>query len=116
MCVRSNESIFSYSVRTGETAGLPCICWKMYTNVIRLSAPYLKLLIVSASPSAQVYASLAAVAAWVLVGLPAITYFTGFEGLIKFWLMPWVGYHFWMSTFTVIHHTAPHIPFKMPNE
>ncbi len=21
-------------------------------------------------------------------------------------------YHFWMSTFTVIHHTAPHIPFK----
>lgn len=23
-----------------------------------------------------------------------------------------VQYHFWMSTFTVIHHTAPHIPFK----
>ena len=26
--------------------------------------------------------------------------------------MPWLGYHFWMSTFTVVHHTAPHIPFK----
>ena len=25
---------------------------------------------------------------------------------------PRLGYHFWMSTFTVVHHTAPHIPFK----
>jgi hypothetical protein len=33
-------------------------------------------------------------------------------GLVKYWLMPWLGYHFWMSTFTVVHHTAPHIPFK----
>ena len=24
-------------------------------------------------------------------------------GLVKFWLMPWLGYHFWMSTFTVTH-------------
>ncbi|XP_057514943.1 omega-6 fatty acid desaturase, chloroplastic-like [Actinidia eriantha] len=33
-------------------------------------------------------------------------------GWIKLWLMPWLGYHFWMSTFTTIHHMAPHIPFK----
>ena len=37
---------------------------------------------------------------------------SGFMGLVKFWLVPWLGYHFWMSTFTVVHHTAPHIPFK----
>jgi omega-6 fatty acid desaturase (delta-12 desaturase) len=30
--------------------------------------------------------------------------------------MPWLGYHFWMSTFTVVHHTAPHIPFKPEGE
>ena len=30
--------------------------------------------------------------------------------------MPWLGYHFWMSTFTVVHHTAPHIPFKPAGE
>ncbi|KAL2481156.1 Omega-6 fatty acid desaturase [Abeliophyllum distichum] len=25
-------------------------------------------------------------------------------------------YHFWMSTFTMVHHTAPHIPFKSSDE
>lgn len=57
-----------------------------------------------------------ACAAFAFVALPVLTYFTGFEGLIKYWLMPWLGYHFWMSTFTVIHHTAPHIPFKKAAE
>jgi hypothetical protein len=141
----------------------------------------------------QVYVSWAAVAAFALIGLPALTMATGVAGLFKFWLMPWLGeaatfpaqaqprcwqrfrclglwhsdkaccpccntrhayfgtlsarlwpalydslacpdaviarsslaaeshfrrvpcpagYHFWMSTFTVVHHTAPHIPFK----
>jgi len=60
----------------------------------------------------RVLVSLAAVAAFVLIGMPAIVHFTGFAGLAKYWLMPWLGYHFWMSTFTVIHHTAPHIPFR----
>lgn len=36
----------------------------------------------------------------------------GVWGWVKFWLMPWMGYHFWMSTFTLVHHTAPHIPFR----
>ena len=35
----------------------------------------------------------------------------GISGLIKFWLMPWFVYHFWMSTFTMFHHTMPEIPF-----
>ena len=60
--------------------------------------------------------SLAAVAAFALGVLPALTYFTGVGGLVKFWLLPWLGYHFWMSTFTVVHHTAPHIPFKPAGE
>jgi hypothetical protein len=38
------------------------------------------------------------------------------SGVVKYWLMPWLGYHFWMSTFTVVHHTAPHIPFKPAEE
>lgn len=33
-------------------------------------------------------------------------------GIVKFWLMPWLGYHFWMSTFTLVHHTIPEIPFN----
>jgi len=40
----------------------------------------------------------------------------GFSGLVKYWLMPWLGYHFWMSTFTMVHHTLPHIPFVPEHE
>jgi omega-6 fatty acid desaturase (delta-12 desaturase) len=61
---------------------------------------------------ARVFVSWAAVAAFAFGALPALVATTGWAGLVKFWLMPWLGYHFWMSTFTVIHHTAPHIPFK----
>lgn len=64
----------------------------------------------------QVLVSLAAVAAFALVGIPLIGYYAGIAGVVKYWLMPWLGYHFWMSTFTVVHHTAPHIPFKPANE
>lgn len=51
-------------------------------------------------------------AAFAGIALPALVLKTGWWGLVKFWLMPWLGYHFWMSTFTIVHHTAPHIPFK----
>lgn len=60
--------------------------------------------------------SLAAVFLFMAVGWPLIIYHFGVIGWVKFWLMPWLGYHFWMSTFTVIHHTAPHIPFKPEGE
>jgi omega-6 fatty acid desaturase (delta-12 desaturase) len=62
--------------------------------------------------AAQVIVSWLACAAFVGIGMPAIVAASGWAGLAKFWLMPWLGYHFWMSTFTVVHHTAPHIPFK----
>nr|AEK76074.1 chloroplast delta-12 fatty acid desaturase [Chlamydomonas sp. ICE-L] len=60
----------------------------------------------------RVIVSWLACAAFAFTALPALVYYTGWVGLVKFWLMPWLGYHFWMSTFTMIHHTAPHIPFK----
>jgi omega-6 fatty acid desaturase (delta-12 desaturase) len=64
----------------------------------------------------RVLVSLAAVAAFAFIGIPTIAHFAGISGVIKYWLMPWLGYHFWMSTFTVVHHTAPHIPFKPAEE
>jgi len=42
-----------------------------------------------------VLVSLAAVAAFAFIALPALVYYTGWFGLVKFWLMPWLGYHFW---------------------
>uniref|UniRef100_A0A7N0UQM6 Fatty acid desaturase domain-containing protein n=1 Tax=Kalanchoe fedtschenkoi TaxID=63787 RepID=A0A7N0UQM6_KALFE len=45
-------------------------------------------------------------------GWPLIINKMGMIGWVKLWLMPWLGYHFWMSTFTLVHHTAPHIPFR----
>lgn len=56
--------------------------------------------------------SWAAVAAFVGIAMPLIVANFGWVGLAKYWAVPWLGYHFWMSTFTVVHHTAPHIPFK----
>lgn len=41
---------------------------------------------------------------------------TGIWGFVKFWLIPWMVYHFWMSTFTIVHHTAADIPFKPTDE
>jgi hypothetical protein len=43
-----------------------------------------------------VLVSLAAVAAFALIGLPAIASVAGLSGVVKYWLMPWLGYHFWM--------------------
>ncbi|KAG7035676.1 hypothetical protein SDJN02_02474 [Cucurbita argyrosperma subsp. argyrosperma] len=64
----------------------------------------------------RVKISLACVFAFMFIGWPLIIYKTGIIGWVKFWLMPWLGYHFWMSTFTMVHHTAPHIPFKASEE
>ena len=41
--------------------------------------------------------SLAAVGLFMAVGWPLLVYYTGWFGLVKYWLMPWLGYHFWMS-------------------
>ena len=45
----------------------------------------------------RVQISLACVFAFMAIGWPLIVYQTGIMGWIKFWLMPWLGYHFWVS-------------------
>ncbi|CAK8571093.1 unnamed protein product [Lathyrus sativus] len=60
----------------------------------------------------RVKISIGAVFGFIAIGWPLIIYTSGLSGWFKYWLMPWLGYHFWMSVFTVVHHTAPHIPFK----
>lgn len=64
----------------------------------------------------KVKLSIAAVAIFAAIAFPTLLYFTGIWGVIKFWLMPWLGYHFWMSTFTLVHHTLPDIQFRPDNE
>ncbi len=55
--------------------------------------------------------SVAVVALFAAIAFPLLIATTGIWGLIKFWLLPWMVFHFWMSTFTLVHHTAPEIPF-----
>ena len=45
------------------------------------------------------------------IAFPLLIATVGMWGLLKFWFMPWLVYHFWMSTFTIVHHTVPEIPF-----
>ncbi|HEY9877202.1 MAG TPA: fatty acid desaturase [Leptolyngbyaceae cyanobacterium] len=60
--------------------------------------------------------SIAVVLVFAAVFFPTLIYFTGVWGFVKFWLMPWLGYHFWMSTFTLVHHTLPDIRFRPEEE
>jgi omega-6 fatty acid desaturase (delta-12 desaturase) len=45
------------------------------------------------------------------IAFPTLIWTTGVWGFVKFWLLPWLGYHFWMSTFTLVHHTAADVQF-----
>ena len=60
----------------------------------------------------QVKFSVLVVLGFSAIAFPLLLAATGIWGLVKFWLLPWLVYHFWMSTFTLVHHTAPQIPFK----
>lgn len=55
--------------------------------------------------------SIGVVALFAVICFPTLYFTLGLWGIIKFWLMPWLGYHFWMSTFTLVHHTIPEIQF-----
>ncbi|MBI4785397.1 MAG: fatty acid desaturase [Oscillatoriophycideae cyanobacterium NC_groundwater_1537_Pr4_S-0.65um_50_18] len=59
----------------------------------------------------KVKLSIASVVIFAAIAFPALIITTGFWGFVKFWLMPWMVYHFWMSTFTLVHHTDAEIPF-----
>lgn len=59
----------------------------------------------------KVKLSIAVVVGFAAIAFPTLIATTGIWGFVKFWLMPWLCYHFWMSTFTLVHHTAPNIQF-----
>ncbi len=55
--------------------------------------------------------SVAVVALFAAIAFPSLIATSGIWGFVKFWLIPWLVYHFWMSTFTIVHHTASDVPF-----
>lgn len=68
------------------------------------------------SEKKRVAISIASCAGFAAVAFPLLVKYTGWFGFVKFWLMPWLGFHFWLSAFTLVHHTSPHIPFKPQEE
>jgi omega-6 fatty acid desaturase (delta-12 desaturase) len=65
---------------------------------------------------AKVKVSLAFVYVAAALFFPTMLATVGVWGLVKYWFIPWLGFHFWMSTFTMVHHTLPHIPFLPEGE
>ncbi|MCZ2202255.1 fatty acid desaturase [Cylindrospermopsis raciborskii] len=61
---------------------------------------------------ASVKLSVGVVIAFAVIVFPTLIFTTGLWGFIKFWFIPWMVYHFWMSTFTIVHHTTADVPFK----
>jgi omega-6 fatty acid desaturase (delta-12 desaturase) len=64
----------------------------------------------------KVKLSILVVVAFAAIVFPWLFINFGIWGFVKFWLLPWLVYHFWMSTFTLVHHTAPHISFSEPED
>jgi omega-6 fatty acid desaturase (delta-12 desaturase) len=64
----------------------------------------------------KVKLSIAVVVIFAAIAFPLMIATVGLWGFAKFWLMPWLVYHFWMSTFTLVHHTAPNIAFQEPED
>lgn len=50
--------------------------------------------------------------AFIAVVWPAILIHGGMLGWVNLWLMPWLAFHAWMSTLSLLQHTAPHIPLR----
>jgi len=64
----------------------------------------------------KVKLSIAVVLVFAAIAFPILVATTGVWGFVKFWLLPWLVFHFWMSTFTLVHHTAPEIPFHLDDK
>jgi omega-6 fatty acid desaturase (delta-12 desaturase) len=60
----------------------------------------------------KVKLSITAVAIFSVIFFPTLIITTGIWGFVKFWLLPWLVYHFWMSTFTLVHHTDINVQFR----
>lgn len=68
-----------------------------------------------AKDQADVRFSVTLVVLFAFILFPGLLWIGGPWAVIKYWLMPWLVYHFWMSTFTLVHHTQPDIPFYNDN-
>ena len=64
----------------------------------------------------KVKLSIAVAVGFAAIAFPLLIATTGIWGFVKFWLLPWIVYHFWMSTFTLVHHTDPDIAFVEETE
>lgn len=60
----------------------------------------------------KVKLSITVVLVFAAIFFPVLIATTGLWGFVKFWLLPWLVYHFWMSTFTIVHHTTLDVPFQ----
>jgi len=80
-------------------------------SIVHWAALHFDLSQFEAKDRSKVKRSIAAVVIFAAIAFPVLITTIGVWGVIKFWLLPWLVYHFWMSTFTLVHHTAPNIAF-----
>jgi len=71
---------------------------------------------VEAKDRHKIRLSVAVVLGFAAIAFPLMFVTLGIGGIVKFWLLPWLVYHFWMSNFTLVHHTAPDIDFQEPEQ
>lgn len=91
--------------------------FKLFASIFHWAMWHFDLSKYSKAQHPRIFVSWLACATFLCTALPFLYLNCGGAwGVVKYWLMPWLGYHFWMSTFTIIHHTAPHIPFKPHGE
>lgn len=60
---------------------------------------------------AEVRRSITLVVLFSATWLPALVYFTGWQGLLMYFVAPWLCIHLWFSITTLMHHTAQDLPF-----
>lgn len=89
---------------------------KFFASILHWTKWHFDLSLYKKSEKPRVATSIACCAIFAAVAWPALVHFTGWFGFVKHWLMPWLGFHFWLSMFTLVHHTSPHIPFKPKEE
>lgn len=81
-------------------------------SIVHWAALHFDLSQFSQRDQGKVKVSIVAVVIFAAVFFPTLIVTIGISGVVKFWLLPWLGYHFWMSTFTLVHHTEPNIQFR----
>ncbi len=60
----------------------------------------------------QVRYSVVSVMLVMLTGFPLLIATAGWWGWFSLWFMPWLVFHFWLSTVTLTHHTQPQLHFE----